>query len=75
VAKDLKSIPKADVKRILGRIDALQFEPFPENSKKLVGREAYRIRQGVYRILYAVDDEIVTINIIKVVHRKDAYRP
>ena len=74
VAKDLRSIPKEDVQRILRRIEGLADEPRPVGVEKLSGDEKYRIRQGNYRILYAIDDDVITVTIVKVGHRRDVYR-
>ena len=74
VAKDLRSIPKKDVQRILQRIEDLADEPRPVGVEKLSGDEKYRIRQGNYRILYAIDDDVITVTIVKVGHRRDVYR-
>jgi len=64
VAKDLRSIPVKDVARILKRIKALKVEPRPPGVEKLSGQEKYRIRQGLYRIIYEV----------KIDHRREVYR-
>jgi mRNA interferase RelE/StbE len=74
VAKDLRPIPKKDVQRILKRIDGLADDPRPAGAEKLSGDEKYRIRQGNYRILYAIEDDIITVTIVKVAHRRDVYR-
>ena len=72
--KDLTSIPKADVLKIVKRIEGLADNPFPEGAIRLKGREEWRIRQGDYRILYVVEQEIVTVFVIKVGHRREIYR-
>ncbi len=74
VAKDLRPIPKKDVQRILKKIDLLVYDPRPIGSEKLSGNEKYRLRQGNYRILYRIDDDIVTIAVVKIGHRRDVYR-
>lgn len=74
VSKDLRSIPNKDVARILQRIEALRDNPRPVSSEKLSGQERYRIRQGVYRIIYEVVDEHVVVTIVKVGHRKHVYK-
>ncbi|MFN2198318.1 MAG: type II toxin-antitoxin system RelE family toxin [Anaerolineales bacterium] len=74
VAKDLHPIPQKDIQRILKRIDGLIEDPRPTGVEKLSGDEKYRIRQGNYRILYMIEDEIITVTIIKVGHRRDVYR-
>lgn len=49
-------------------------EPFPPGTKKLSGREAWRIRVGVYRIIYEVHQDVLSILVVLVGHRKDIYR-
>ena len=74
VAKDLRGIPKTEVRRLLKRVEALRDDPRPAGCEKLTGRGLYRIRQGVYRIVYSVDDAAVVIEVIKVGHRREVYR-
>jgi mRNA interferase RelE/StbE len=74
VAKDLRQIPKKDIARILKRIEALRAEPRPPGVEKLSGQEKYRIRQGVYRILYEIRDNELIIVVVKIGHRRDVYR-
>jgi mRNA interferase RelE/StbE len=73
VAKELRPIPNRDIKRILEKIDQLADDPRPPGSKKLSGQEKYRLRQGNYRILYSINDEVVTITVVRIGHRKDVY--
>ncbi|MGN8199871.1 type II toxin-antitoxin system RelE family toxin [Salinisphaera sp. RV14] len=74
VAKDLRRIPNDDVARILQRVDALQRDPRPPGSEKLSGQERYRIRQGFYRILYEIADDVLIVTVVKIGHRKHVYR-
>jgi mRNA interferase RelE/StbE len=74
VIKDLRGIPKVEVRRLLKRIEALRDDPRPAGCEKLTGRDVYRIRQGVYRIVYSVDDADIVVEVIKVGHRRDVYR-
>ena len=74
VAKDLRQIPKKDVAKILKRIEALKAEPRPSGVEKLSGQEKYRIRQGVYRILYEIRDTQLIVVVVKIGHRRDMYR-
>ena len=73
VAKDLRQIPNKDVIRILQSIGTLRETPRPIGSEKLSGQERYRIRQGVYRIIYEVKDEHLIVTVVKVGHRKQVY--
>jgi mRNA interferase RelE/StbE len=74
VIKDLRQIPNQDVQRILKRIDDLADEPRGSGAEKLTGEEVFRVRQGNYRILYTVEDDVVTVTIVRVGHRRDVYR-
>jgi len=74
VQKDLSSIPNNDLKKILSRIENLGGNPRPAGCEKLTGQERYRLRQGRYRILYSIQDDELTIWIVKIGHRKDVYR-
>jgi mRNA interferase RelE/StbE len=74
VEKDLRQIPQREIKKILQRIDSLTANPRPLGSEKLTGQERYRVRQGRYRILYSIQDNELTIWVVKISHRKDVYR-
>jgi mRNA interferase RelE/StbE len=74
IAKDFRSIPKQDVQRILKRIDSLADNPRAEGCIKLSGQENYRVRQGLYRIVYEIRDSVLVINVIKVGHRSAIYK-
>ena len=74
VAKDLRQIPNQDVARILKRIEALRVEPRPPGVEKLSGQEKYRIRQGVYRILYEIRNDELIVVVVKIGHRRDVYK-
>lgn len=74
VSKDLRSIPNKDVARILQRLEWLQENPRPDDSEKLSGQERYRIRQGIYRVVYEVQDELLVVTVVKVGHRKHVYK-
>ena len=73
-AKELERIPLKDRRRVARRIAALAGDPRPPGCEKLTGENAFRIRQGNYRIVYTVEDEVLTIVVIKVGDRKDVYR-
>ncbi|HKL49695.1 MAG TPA: type II toxin-antitoxin system RelE/ParE family toxin [Wenzhouxiangellaceae bacterium] len=74
VAKDLRVIPNKDVARILQRMESLQENPRPTGSEKLSGQERYRLRQGIYRIVYEVAEELLVVTVVKVGHRKHVYK-
>ncbi len=74
VEKDFVSIPKKDVKKILNRIKMLEEDPRPLGCEKLTGEERYRLRRGRYRIVHSIQDDELTVWVVKVGHRKDIYR-
>ncbi|NLE42020.1 MAG: type II toxin-antitoxin system RelE/ParE family toxin [Lentisphaerae bacterium] len=74
VGKDLDPIPKRDVRQIVAAIAALANNPRPPQSRKLSGSEKYRLRCGVCRVLYEIQDDVLVVCVVKVGHRKDVYR-
>ena len=74
VAKDLRSLPKKDIKRILKCTKLLCDDPRAEGCIKLSGQERYRIRQGVYRIIYEIQDSELIIMVVKIAHRSVVYK-
>lgn len=75
VAKDLRGLPKADVQRILQRIESLRDDPRGPGCEKLAGTsEPYRVRQGRYRIVYGIDDTVLIVEVVRVAHRSGVYR-
>lgn len=73
-AKELAKLSNANVRRIIQRINALRTDPRPHGAIKLAGRETYRIRQGDYRILYDVLDDVLIIQVIQIGHRSNVYK-
>ena len=74
VGKDLDPIPKRDVQRIIDASLALADDPRPPQSIKLSGAEKYRLRCGVYRVLYEIHDDVLVVCVVKIGHRKDVHR-
>ena len=74
VVKDLRSILRMDVARILDTLNDLQNNPRPTNAQPLTGRDALRVRLGRYRATYSINDDNLIVEIVKGGHRKDIYR-
>jgi mRNA interferase RelE/StbE len=72
--KDLPSISPKDVRRIVESIQKLANDPYPVDAVRLKGRDEWRIRQGDYRILYIVEEKIVTVFVVKIGHRREVYK-
>ena len=74
-AKEIERIPsRKDRRRVIERIRGLADEPRPHGYQKLSGHEWYRVRQGVYRIIYSIHDDRLVVHVVKVGHRKDVCR-
>jgi mRNA interferase RelE/StbE len=74
VAKDLRTLPKKDVERILKCIELLCTDPRADGCIKLSDQERYRVRQGVYRIIYEIQETELVIVVVKVAHRSIVYK-
>lgn len=73
--KELLKIPKVYSSNLVNHLVELTNNPRPNGCKKLSGYEdIYRIRVGIYRIIYRIEDKILYIEIIKIGHRKDVYQ-
>jgi mRNA interferase RelE/StbE len=72
VIKELKKIDKTWQKRILNKIKTVLITD-PHSGKKLVGNLSpfYRLRVGDYRIIYAIFEDVVVVEVVKIKHRKD----
>jgi mRNA interferase RelE/StbE len=73
-ADELGRIPKKDLVRVIERLRSLENDPRPQGCQKLSALERYRVRQGDYRIVYAVDDGEKTVDIVKIGHRSEVYK-
>ncbi len=71
--KQLGKIPPPHFNRIIKAINELATNPRPLGYRKLTGRPAYRIRIGDYRVIYNIEDRILTVFVIDIGHRKDIY--
>jgi len=74
--KELEAVvPKKERQRIARKISALAMEPRPRGCEKLAAQgDRYRLRQGRYRIVYAIDDARYLVDVVKIGHRKEVYR-
>jgi mRNA interferase RelE/StbE len=73
--RDLKKIPAADFERIIPHLKGLAEDARPIGSRKISGSERdWRIRVGIYRIIYELNEKEKTVKILRVRHRREAYR-
>lgn len=71
--KQLDKFPDNIALPIIQTIKKLAINPRPQGYKKLKGRDGYRIRQGNYRIIYEIHDNILLVAVIAIGHRKNIY--
>ena len=72
--KALAKLPQQDYRRVIDAINNLASNPRPSGCKKLKDRPSWRIRVGVYRIIYEISDKKLTITVVNVGHRREIYR-
>ena len=72
--RELRALPKEDLRRVVNRVQGLAHNPRSPGTEKLSGQERYRIRQGDYRVVYAIDDDSRLVEIVKIGHRREVYR-
>lgn len=70
--KSLAKISEPFQTQIINKIYALASDPY-HNTKKLMGREAYRIRVGSYRVIYEINDDELIILVMSIGHRKNIF--
>jgi mRNA interferase RelE/StbE len=73
--RDLKKIPAVDLERIVPHLKGLAADARPIGSRKISGSEHdWRIRVGTYRIIYELNEKEKVVKIIRIRHRREAYR-
>lgn len=72
--KFLKTLQISEKKRIDAALTLLAENPIPPKSKKLTGRDGYRIRVGDFRIIYEIQKNVLVVLIIDIGHRREIYR-
>jgi mRNA interferase RelE/StbE len=74
-AREIRALPRQEHERVIAKIMALGEDPRPAGCVKLAGPSGlWRIRSGVYRILYQIVDARLIVSVVKVGHRRDVYR-
>lgn len=74
--RELKRVDRSVVPRIVSAVESLRTEPRPVDARKLRGsQQTFRVRVGDYRVVYEVSESRLVIQIVRVRHRRDVYRP
>ena len=72
---DLKRLPTSTFDRIVHQIKTFAENPRPSGCRKITGsKNDWRIRIGDYRVLYEVNDRAKAVRVMRVRHRREAYR-
>lgn len=72
--RQLKKINRQMVASIQEAIAELASNPRPHNHIKLTNIEAYRIRVGNYRVIYEINDSVLTITVVEIADWKQIYK-
>jgi mRNA interferase RelE/StbE len=72
--KELRALGDSDRRRCVEAIRGLASNPRPAGCERLSGRDAWRIRVGASRIVYSIEDAVLTVEVVKVGHRREVYR-
>jgi mRNA interferase RelE/StbE len=73
--RDFKHLPLDTQRRIRPAVDRLAANPRPPGAEKLAAQvNRYRIRVGDHRVVYEIRDEVLLIMVIRIAHRREAYR-
>lgn len=72
--REIEDLERRDRERVTVAIGSLRDDPRPRGCEKLSALDRFRIRVGSYRVVYTIDDAIVTVFVVKVGHRRDVYR-
>lgn len=71
----LAKLPNADQVRLDKHILSLADDPRPPGCVKLSGQDnLWRVRAGVYRIIYQIEDDRLIVTVIHIAHRREVYR-
>lgn len=71
--KQLAKISPPYYQNIVEALQSLATNPRPHGYKKLKGSPGFRIRVADYRIIYNIQNNILTVFVLSIGHRKDIY--
>ncbi len=70
----IRKLPPDGRRRVQAVIELLAEDPRPPAARRLTARPEWRVRSGDYRVLYRVDDEVLTVVVVHAGHRREVYR-
>jgi mRNA interferase RelE/StbE len=74
--RSLQRMPRNTAQWIREKIENIATDPYADhaNSKKLQGRDGYRLRVGDWRVIYKIQNEQLIIIVLKVASRGEIYK-
>lgn len=72
--RSIRKLPADGKRRVQAMVDLLADEPRPPSARKLTARPEWRIRSGDYRVLYRIEDAVLTVVVVDAGHRREVYR-
>lgn len=71
--REIRKLPPDAKRRVQAVIELLSENPRPPAATKLTARPEWRVRTGDYRVLYRIEDDTLTVVVVRAGHRRDAY--
>jgi len=73
--RELRKLPCEVIANLVDLAATLANVPFPRGAVKLAGADhTWRVRSGDYRLVYSVEGGTLVVEVVKVGHRREAYR-
>lgn len=72
-SREIRKLPPEAKRRVQAVVELLAEDPRPPAAKKLVARPEWRVRTGDYRVIYRIDDDVLTVIVVRAGHRRDIY--
>ena len=75
--RSLKKIRDPEKQKIINAIDNLEKDPYPKGYEKLKGTskpDKWRIRIGIYRVVYSIRKKEITLHVTHIGKRKEIYK-
>ena len=72
--RSLDKLPKYDFEAVVQAIEELAGTPRPRGVEKVRDSDLWRIRQGDYRVVFAIDDDHRLVTVVRIGHRREIYR-
>jgi len=71
----LRRLDRSVFPRVVQALRSLASDPRPHGCRKLTGSDSdWRVRVGDFRIVYEIDDRRREVRIMRIRHRREAYR-